>query len=360
MIRLKRFATLLSMSLLLISVPVAAGQSTSFTYQGRLNDGGTPANGSYVLRFTALDGPNGNQVGNQAIINPATVSNGLFTVDLDFGPGLAPKGGTIYLTAADEHGMMVSFIQSNYMGFGSGVVVPGYGVSLQNRGHGFSLEEKSANVVAPGKRPFHTIIPAFITKDGKPVATFVLMGGAMQPQGHMQVFSRTVDYGQNPQAAIDGPRPAIQLRLGRALLGAGRPGEAGGHGEEDHRAAVARRQHRGELGAGHRARVDHEVEGRPGAAQPLHGAHGVGGVYLDRVVHRADAAQVVEGGAGRDHLDALRPRRGRWRREVLEQARELELAEEGSRPLRVAGLERTAVKRCVPLDDVVHDARGTP
>src|SRR5205807_934924 len=85
-----------------------------------------------------------------------------------FEAGLAPKGGTVYLSAADERGMMVSFIQSNYMGFGSGVVVPGWGVSLQNRGHGFSLERSSPNLVAPGKRPFHTIIPAFLTKDGRP------------------------------------------------------------------------------------------------------------------------------------------------------------------------------------------------
>src|SRR5262249_19053896 len=116
------------------------------------------------------------------------------------------KGGTIYLTAADEHGMMVSFIQSNYMGFGSGVVVPEWGVSLQNRGHGFTLEAKSPNVVAPNKRPFHTIIPAFLTKDGRPQMSFGVMGGNMQPQGHMQTLSRMLDHGQNPQAACDAPR----------------------------------------------------------------------------------------------------------------------------------------------------------
>jgi gamma-glutamyltranspeptidase/glutathione hydrolase len=94
----------------------------------------------------------------------------------DFGAGNPPTGGTIYLTAADEQGMMVSWIQSNYMGFGSGVVVPGYGVSLQNRGHGFSLEPGSPNLVAPGKRPFHTIIPGFLTRDGQPVMSFGVMG----------------------------------------------------------------------------------------------------------------------------------------------------------------------------------------
>ncbi len=124
----------------------------------------------------------------------------------DFGSGLTPKGGTIYLTAADERGMMVSFIQSNYMGFGSGIVVPGYGVSLQNRGHGFSLDAASDNCVGPAKRPFHTIIPAFLTKDGQPVMSFGVMGGDMQPQGHLQTLVRMLDYHQQPQAACDAPR----------------------------------------------------------------------------------------------------------------------------------------------------------
>jgi gamma-glutamyltranspeptidase/glutathione hydrolase len=124
----------------------------------------------------------------------------------DFGAGNPVKGGTIYLTAADESGMMVSFIQSNYMGFGSGVVVPGYGLSMQNRGHAFSLEAKSPNVVAPGKRPFHTIIPAFLTQDGRPVMSYGVMGANMQPQGHMQTLVRMLDYHQHPQAACDAPR----------------------------------------------------------------------------------------------------------------------------------------------------------
>jgi gamma-glutamyltranspeptidase/glutathione hydrolase len=123
----------------------------------------------------------------------------------DFKAGNPVKGGTIYLTAADENGMMVSFIQSNYMGFGSGVVEPTFGISLQNRGHGFSLQP-GPNQVAPGKRPFHTIIPAFLTKDGQPVMSFGVMGGNMQPQGHMQTLVRMLDYGQNPQAACDAPR----------------------------------------------------------------------------------------------------------------------------------------------------------
>ncbi len=124
----------------------------------------------------------------------------------DFGAGNLVKGGTIYLTTADADGMMVSFIQSNYMGFGSGVVVPGYGLSMQNRGHGFSLDAESPNGVAPAKRPFHTIIPAFLTKDGQPVMSFGVMGANMQPQGHVQTLVRMLDHHQHPQAACDAPR----------------------------------------------------------------------------------------------------------------------------------------------------------
>jgi gamma-glutamyltranspeptidase/glutathione hydrolase len=105
--------------------------------------------------------------------------------------------------------MMVSFIQSNYMGFGSGCVEPTFGVSLQNRGHGFSVTPHAsnpANLVAPGKRPFHTIIPAFLTQNGQPVMSFGVMGANMQPQGHMQTLVRMLDYQQHPQAACDAPR----------------------------------------------------------------------------------------------------------------------------------------------------------
>ncbi|HEY2679565.1 MAG TPA: gamma-glutamyltransferase family protein [Steroidobacteraceae bacterium] len=123
-----------------------------------------------------------------------------------FGEGHADKGSTIYLTAADERGMMVSFIQSNYMGFGSGVVVPEWGLSLQNRGHAFSLDAASPNCVAPGKRPFHTIIPGFLTRDGLPQMSFGVMGANMQPQGHVQTLVRMLVYRQQPQAACDAPR----------------------------------------------------------------------------------------------------------------------------------------------------------
>jgi gamma-glutamyltranspeptidase/glutathione hydrolase len=117
-----------------------------------------------------------------------------------------PRGGTVYLTAADASGMMVSMIQSNYMGFGSGVVVPGTGISLQNRGADFVVTPGHPNRVGPNKRPYHTIIPGFLSRDGAPVMSFGVMGGPMQPQGHVQVVTRIVDYSQNPQAACDGPR----------------------------------------------------------------------------------------------------------------------------------------------------------
>lgn len=131
----------------------------------------------------------------------------------DFGPGLQPTGGTIYLTTADDSGMMVSFIQSNYLGFGSGCVEPEFGISLQNRGHGFSLQPGSPNEVAPGKRAFHTIIPGFVTRDGQPVMSFGVMGAHMQPQGHVQTLVRMVDFDQNPQTACDAPRWRVNAGL---------------------------------------------------------------------------------------------------------------------------------------------------
>ena len=147
------------------------------------------------------------------MLDPAYLKSRANLIDMkkaqDFKAGNPVKGGTIYLTAADENGMMVSFIQSNYMGFGSGVVEPTYGVSLQNRGFGFSTDLKganAANLVAPGKKPFQTIIPAFLTQNGQPVMSYGVMGGNMQPQGHMQTLVRMLDYGQNPQTACDAPR----------------------------------------------------------------------------------------------------------------------------------------------------------
>lgn len=125
---------------------------------------------------------------------------------VDSGSPALYQGDTVYLTTADKNGNMVSLIQSNYRGMGSGVVVPGLGFIFQDRGELFSLDDAHANVYAPGKRPFHTIIPAFIMKDGKPFISFGLMGGGMQPQGHVQIVTNIIDFGMNLQEAGDATR----------------------------------------------------------------------------------------------------------------------------------------------------------
>ena len=138
----------------------------------------------------------------------------------DPGFSVPPESGTVYLSAADASGMMVSFIQSNYYGFGSGIVIPGTGISLQNRGVGFTLEPGHPNQLAGGKRPYHTIIPAFLTKNGQPEMSFGVMGGHMQAQGHAQMVIRVYDYDMNPQAASDAPRWQIN-RQQQLLLESG-------------------------------------------------------------------------------------------------------------------------------------------
>jgi gamma-glutamyltranspeptidase/glutathione hydrolase len=146
----------------------------------------------------------------EALLDPAYLAQRARLIDRsraqDFGPGEPPRSGTVYLCAADRDGMMVSLIQSNYMGFGSGAVVPGTGISLQNRGAGFVLTPGHPNEVGGGKRPFHTIIPGFATRDGAPWAAFGVMGGPIQPPGHVQTMVRVNDYAMNPQAALDAPR----------------------------------------------------------------------------------------------------------------------------------------------------------
>ena len=135
----------------------------------------------------------------RAEINPNKAAKSVQAVNLE-------NGDTIYLTTADSDGNMVSLIQSNYRGMGSGMVPPGLGFMLQDRGELFSLEEGHFNVYEPNKRPFHTIIPAFITKNNKPYVSFGLMGGAMQPQGHAQIVINLIDFGMNLQEAGDAPR----------------------------------------------------------------------------------------------------------------------------------------------------------
>jgi gamma-glutamyltranspeptidase/glutathione hydrolase len=136
-------------------------------------------------------------------------------------PGDPHSGGTVYLCAADDSGMMISYIQSNFKGFGSGVVAPG-GIAFHNRGMSFSLQEGHPNQVSPGKRPFHTIIPAFLTKGDKPAMAFGVMGGNMQPQGHIQFVMRFVDEYLNPQACSDAPRWRID-DLGKLTVEAAMP-----------------------------------------------------------------------------------------------------------------------------------------
>nr|PZN03427.1 MAG: gamma-glutamyltransferase [Bacillota bacterium] len=144
--------------------------------------------------------------------------------------GEVREGGTVYLAAADGEGNMVSYIQSNYLGFGSGLVVPGTGIALNNRGNNFTLEEGHPNMLGPGKKPYHTIIPGFLTKEGKAVGPFGVMGGFMQPQGHLQILTGMLDFHLNPQDALDAPRwqwmkgktvhvePGFPVNIAQALL----------------------------------------------------------------------------------------------------------------------------------------------
>lgn len=154
--------------------------------------------------------PDAMLIGTDALLDPrslARAAEGIGRSAAALPPRPLPAGqDTVYLAAADAAGRMVSFIQSNFHGFGSGIVVPGTGISLQNRGCGFSLEPGHPNQVGPGKRPFHTIIPGFVTEAGAPRMSLGVMGGPMQAQGHVQLMVRVFVHGQNPQAASDAPR----------------------------------------------------------------------------------------------------------------------------------------------------------
>ena len=149
-----------------------------------------------------------------ALLDPAYLAERAALIDMDRAAtpvaGMPKSGGTVYLASADAAGTMVSYIQSNYRGFGSGVVVPGTGISLHNRGEGFNLTPGHANCVAPNKKPLHTIIPGFVTRAGAPVMAMGVMGGSMQAQGHVQMMARLAVFGQNPQAMSDAPRFRVE------------------------------------------------------------------------------------------------------------------------------------------------------
>lgn len=176
------------------------------------------------------------------LLDPAHLAERRALVDplhaLDPEPSLLPHGGTTYLCAVDGDGTAISLIQSVYSTFGSGVVAPGTGVVLQNRAAGFVEMEGHPNRIAPARRPFHTIIPGMLLEDGRLLGPFGVMGGPMQPQGHMQVVLRLVDDGEDPQAALDAPR--WRVGAGREVLL-----EPGLWGAEEQLAALGHDVHRG-------------------------------------------------------------------------------------------------------------------
>ena len=160
--------------------------------------------------FDHFADPHAMRVAPEALLAPGAIERATASIG-SHASALPPtalpvSADTVYLATADEDGAMVSMIQSNYMGFGSGVVVPGTGIAMQNRGTGFSLAPDHPNCVAPGKRPYHTIIPGFVTRRGAPLMAFGVMGGHMQHQGHVQMVTRIFDHGENPQTASDAPR----------------------------------------------------------------------------------------------------------------------------------------------------------
>lgn len=162
------------------------------------------------LQAYVADGDHMVDVDDAALLDSAYLKSRAALIDpnkaQDFKAGAPKLGGTVLLNAGDSSGMMISFIQSNYAGFGSGVVVPGTGISMQNRGFGFTNMQGHPNQVGPGKRPFHTIIPGFAMKNGKPLMAYGMMGGPIQAQGHVQLLLRTQLWNQNPQTAADAPR----------------------------------------------------------------------------------------------------------------------------------------------------------
>ena len=178
--------------------------------------------------FDHIADPNAMRLPAAALLAPESIRRAASRIGREAAPlppaALPASEDTVYLATADAGGMMVSLIQSNYQGFGAGVVVPGTGIALQNRGAGFVLERGHPNEVGPRKRPYHTIIPGFVSRGGAPLLSFGVMGGHMQHQGHVQMVTRIFDHGENPQAASDAPRWQVTPDF-RVLLEAGHPPE---------------------------------------------------------------------------------------------------------------------------------------
>ncbi len=223
-------------------------------------------------------------------------------------PGALPFGtDTVYLTTADAHGNVVSFINSLFFPFGSGMVVPGTGIALHNRGFGFSLDAAHRNCIAPGKRPFHTIIPAMLFKDGAPLVSFGIMGGDMQAQAHVQFVSNLVDFDCNVQEALDRPRfhyldtdrVALERDLARS---AGEELRRMGHVIEDELAALAARRLRRRAGDRRRSR-DGRLLGRLGLPQRR---------LRDRLLTGRTPARLHVHTSTRPHVRTSSPLRSGW------------------------------------------------
>ena len=181
----------------------------------------------------------------EALLDPKSIASAAATIGRRASPlppaALPTSHDTVYLATADQTGTMVSMIQSNYMGFGSGVVVPGTGIAMQNRGAGFVLDADHPNAVRPEKRPFQTIIPGFVSRDDEPRMAFGVMGGHMQHQGHVQMVTRIFDHGENPQAASDAPRWHVTPTFEVALEPGFSSAVASGLAERGHQVAIVDR-----------------------------------------------------------------------------------------------------------------------
>jgi gamma-glutamyltranspeptidase/glutathione hydrolase len=186
----------------------------------------------------------------------------------EVGPGLVPAHpDTVYLNCVDGDGNACSFINSLFMGFGSGLVVPGTGIALHNRGASFSLDPNHANALAPNKRPFHTLIPGLVTQDGEFEMVYGVMGAMQQAQGHLQVLVNMIDHGLSPQEALDAPRFSVRLGDGVYVEDIANPSIVNGLKSKGH-PALNRTPHQGFFGSGQIIRRDSESGALTGASEP--------------------------------------------------------------------------------------------